>query len=68
MDSRTAEEREAGKPALYFGNGKVVWIKDIENNQGKISLAEKEEEKEEQKLDIISGTESAHVIKDDLPF
>jgi len=64
MDSRTAEEREAGKPALYFGNGKVVWIKDIENNQGKISLAEKEEEK----LDIISGTESAHVIKDDLPF
>ena len=64
MDSRTAEEREAGKPALYFGNGKVVWIKDIENKQGKISLAEKEEEK----LDIISGTESAHVIKDDLPF
>ena len=67
MDSRTQEEREAGKAALYFGNGKVAWIKDADENtrSGKIMLAEREE----QKIDIISGTESAHVIeKGDLPF
>ena len=34
----------------------------MNNNSGQIMLAEKEE-----KLDIISGTESAH-IKNDLPF
>ena len=62
MDSRTQEEREAKKPVDYLGNGKVVWIKDMNNNSGQIMLAEKEE-----KLDIISGTESAH-IKNDLPF
>jgi hypothetical protein len=63
-DSRTMEEKEAGKPLSYLGNGKVVWIKDAVNNGGTIKLAEKEE-----KLDIISGTESAHVIqKGDLPF
>ena len=52
---------------MYFGNGKVAWIKDADENtrSGKIMLAEREE----QKLDIISGTESAHVIeKGDLPF
>jgi len=43
MDSRTKEEREAKKPALYFGNGKVVWIKDNQGNSGQIMLAEKEE-------------------------
>ena len=65
MDSRTQEEREAGKAALYFGNGKVAWIKDADGKSGKIMLAEREEEK----IDIISGTESAHVIeKGDLPF
>jgi len=65
MDSRTQEEREAGKQVDYLGNGKVIWIKDAENGVGKILLAEKEE-----KLDIISGTESAHVVekKSDLPF
>tara|TARA_R100000544_G_scaffold36752_2_gene25701 strand:- start:827 stop:1162 length:336 start_codon:yes stop_codon:yes gene_type:complete len=64
MDSRTQEEREAGKAVDYLGNGKVVWIKDVENGVGKILLAEKEE-----KLDIISGTESAYVKeKTDLPF
>tara|TARA_R110001599_G_scaffold77639_2_gene211587 strand:+ start:393 stop:725 length:333 start_codon:yes stop_codon:yes gene_type:complete len=63
MDSRTQEEREAKKPIDYLGNGKVVWIKDVQNGAGKIMLAEKEE-----KLDIISGTESAHVIEKDLPF
>ena len=66
MDSRTQEEREAGKAVDYLGNGKVIWIKDVDvqNGVGKIMLAEKEE-----KLDIISGTESAHVIeKGDLPF
>ena len=64
MDSRTQEEREAGKAVDYLGNGKVVWIKDVQNGAGKILLAEKEE-----KLDIISGTESAYVEKkSDLPF
>tara|TARA_R110001592_G_scaffold151790_2_gene378619 strand:+ start:716 stop:1054 length:339 start_codon:yes stop_codon:yes gene_type:complete len=65
MDSRTVEEREAKKQPLYFGNGKVVWIKDVQNSAGKILLAEREEEK----LDIISGTETAHIVeKQDLPF
>jgi len=42
----------------------VVWIKDAVGDTGKIKLAEKE-----QKLDIISGTESAHVVENsDLPF
>lgn len=51
-DSQTKEEREAKKPRNYLGNGKVVWT------NGEITVAEKE-----QKLDIISGTESS-----DLPF
>ena len=51
-DSQTLEEREAKKPKNYLGNGKVVWT------NGEITVAEKE-----QKLDIISGTESS-----DLPF
>jgi hypothetical protein len=64
-DARTLEEREAGKSAVYFGNGKVAWIKDAQGNSGKIMLAEREEPK----LDIISGTESSHIIeKADLPF
>ena len=58
MDSRTQEEREAGKAALYFGNGKVAWIKDAEGKSGKIMLAEREEEK----LDIISGTEFLEAV------
>jgi len=59
MDSQTKEERDAKKEKLYLGNGKVVWT------DGNVVLAEKDE----QKLDIISGTESAHVIKKgDLPF
>ena len=44
QDSRTLEEKEAGKPHTYFGNGKVVWIKDVEGKSGKIVLAEKEEQ------------------------
>tara|TARA_R110000796_G_scaffold5919_2_gene21679 strand:+ start:140 stop:475 length:336 start_codon:yes stop_codon:yes gene_type:complete len=63
-DSRTMEEKEAGKPLSYLGNGKVVWIKDGVNGSGTIKLAEKEVK--EEKLDIISGTESAHTT--DLPF
>tara|TARA_R110000772_G_scaffold3576_1_gene12633 strand:+ start:596 stop:895 length:300 start_codon:yes stop_codon:yes gene_type:complete len=51
-DSQTKEERDAKVQRNYLGNGKVVWTDDI------IKLAEKEE-----KLDIISGTESS-----DLPF
>tara|TARA_R100001369_G_scaffold73413_1_gene101978 strand:+ start:191 stop:508 length:318 start_codon:yes stop_codon:yes gene_type:complete len=57
-DSQTKEEREAKKPKNYLGNGKVVWT------DGNIVLAEREE-----KIDIISGTESAYVKDDnDLPF
>jgi len=63
-DSRTMEEKEAGKPLSYLGNGAVVWIKDGANGSGTIRLAEKEVK--EEKLDIISGTESAHTT--DLPF
>ena len=58
MDSQTKEEREAKMAKTYLGNGKVVWT------DGTVTLAEKEE-----KLDIISGTESAHVVeKGDMPF
>tara|TARA_R110002096_G_scaffold158961_7_gene324518 strand:- start:2314 stop:2631 length:318 start_codon:yes stop_codon:yes gene_type:complete len=57
-DSQTKEEREAKKPKNYLGNGKVVWT---DNN---IVLAEREE-----KIDIISGTETAYVKdNNDLPF
>ena len=63
-DSRTMDEKEAGKPLTYLGNGKVVWIKDAVGDTGKIKLAEREE-----KPDIISGTESANAVeKSDLPF
>ncbi len=51
-DSQTKEEREAKKPKNYLGNGKVVWT------DGNIVLAEREE-----KLDIISGTESAYKVE-----
>jgi|TARA_R110000787_G_scaffold271941_1_gene379282 hypothetical protein len=57
-DSQTKEEREAKKPKNYLGNGKVVWT------DGNIVLAEREE-----KIDIISGTETAYVKdNNDLPF
>jgi len=57
-DSQTKEEREAKKPKNYLGNGKVVWT------DGNIILAEREE-----KIDIISGTETAYVKdNNDLPF
>jgi len=55
MDSQTKEEREAKKPKNYLGNGKVVWT------DGNVVLAEKE-------IDIISGTETAYVKNDDMPF
>ena len=50
MDSQTKEERDAKKPKNYLGNGKVVWT------DGKVTLAEKEEEK-------IPET-----VTEDLPF
>ena len=56
-DSRTLEEKEAGKPLTYLGNGRVIWIKDAEGNSGRIMLAEREE-----KIEAVAETES------DLPF
>ena len=43
MDSRTKEERDAGVKPNYLGNGKVVFINDVDGNSGKIFLAEREE-------------------------
>lgn len=53
MDSQTKEEREAKMPKTYLGNGKVVWT------DGKVTLAEREEEKVLVPVDDQSG---------DLPF
>lgn len=44
-ENQTKEEREAKDKRNYLGNGKVVWIEDGTN--GLITLAEKEEKKEE---------------------
>tara|TARA_R110000751_G_scaffold259925_2_gene359251 strand:+ start:1331 stop:1621 length:291 start_codon:yes stop_codon:yes gene_type:complete len=41
-ENQTKEEREAKDKRNYLGNGKVVWTED-----GVITLAEKEEKKEE---------------------
>ena len=53
MDSQTKEEREAKMTKNYLGNGKVVWT------DGKILLAEREDEKVSVPVDQQSG---------DLPF
>ena len=53
MDSQTKEEREAKMPKTYLGNGKVLWT------DGKVTLAEREEEKVLVPVDEQSG---------DLPF
>lgn len=53
MDSQTKEERDAKMPKNYLGNGKVVWT------DGKVTLAEREEEKVLVPVDEQSG---------DLPF
>ncbi|MEN8805062.1 MAG: hypothetical protein ACN4EF_02260 [Wenyingzhuangia sp.] len=58
-DSRTLEEKEAGKPLNYLGNGRVVWIKNAEGNSGKIFLAEKDETRE---------LATSETTKSDLPF
>jgi hypothetical protein len=60
MDSRTKEEREAGIKPNYLGNGKVVFINDVDGNSGKIFLAEREEKQEDVS---VSQSETA-----DLPF
>jgi len=54
MDSQTKEEREAKMPKTYLGNGKVIWTSD-----GKIEVAEREDEKLAVAVDSQSG---------DLPF
>jgi len=53
MDSQTKEERDAKMPKTYLGNGKVLWT------DGKVTLAEREEEKVLVPVDEQSG---------DLPF
>lgn len=52
-DSQTKEEREAKKPKLWLGNGKVFWT------DGKVTLAEKEE----QTTNEVNTVETS-----DLPF
>ena len=44
-ENQTKEEREAKAKRNYIGNGKVVWT------DGTITLAEKEEKKEEKKVE-----------------
>lgn len=56
-DSRTLEEKEAGKQLSFLGNGRVVWIKDAEGQSGRIMLADKEVK-----------AETAVVVESDLPF
>ena len=60
MDSRTKEQRDAGVKPNYLGNGKVVFINDVEGNAGKIFLAEREDK---QVAPETSKEETA-----DLPF
>lgn len=55
FDSQTADEREAKKNKDYIGNGKVVWT------DGKITVAEREEQKEQPKKQVKQ-------VDDDLPF
>jgi|TARA_R110002012_G_scaffold3947_3_gene18250 hypothetical protein len=52
-ENQTKEEREAKAKRNYVGNGKVVWT------DGKITVAEKEEKKEEPKVEEK---------QEDLPF
>jgi|TARA_R110000824_G_scaffold109305_2_gene256829 hypothetical protein len=66
MDSRSQEEREAKKPNVYFGNGKVVWVKDVTHGGGRIMVAEKENEKEE--LAKFRPAKAEVEGSDDLPF
>ena len=63
-DSQTQEERSAKKPRNFIGNGKVVWT------DGKITLAEKEEEKATSPLHVPNAKSSGSVIEEDdnLPF
>ena len=58
-DSRTKEEKDAGKLNVYLGNGKVVWIKDAQGTTGQITLAEREEKVEAPTLMVEDA---------DLPF
>ena len=60
MDSRTKEQREAGKKPDYLGNGKVVFINDVDGNSGKIFLAEREDKQ------VVSETSQKETA--DLPF
>jgi|TARA_R110002167_G_scaffold142792_2_gene331668 hypothetical protein len=61
QDARTKEERDAGVANHYFGNGKVVWIKDGQGNTGTIKLADKEEKAEDARTAVMQNDS-------DLPF
>ena len=60
MDSRTKEERDAGVKPNYLGNGKVVFINEVDGNSGKIFLAEREDKQ------VASETSKEETA--DLPF
>ena len=60
MDSRTKEERDAGVKPNYLGNGKVVFINEVDGNSGKIFLAEREDKQ------VVSETSKEETA--DLPF
>jgi len=62
-DARSKEEKDAGKQLSYLGNGRVVWIKDVQGTSGTISLAEKEEKAEDSRKAVMSELNDS-----DLPF
>lgn len=55
--SQTKDQREAKDKKVYVGNGSVVW------SDGKIIVAEKQEQKPKQ-----DNTDAFGVDKDELPF
>ncbi len=59
MEPQTEEERKAGKPKTYYGNGKVFWT------DGKIAVAKKNEI---QKQHEANQNNTAAAGMDDLPL
>ena len=62
--NQTAEQREAGEPRKYVGNGKVVFIKEGENLQ----VAEKKEFVSNAGQNPQSVPAKTEVTNEDLPF
>tara|TARA_R110000765_G_scaffold28390_1_gene68469 strand:+ start:164 stop:472 length:309 start_codon:yes stop_codon:yes gene_type:complete len=54
--SKSQEEREAGEPTIYLGNGKVVWV----SPEG-VTLAERE-------VEAVAPVASTPLESNDLPF